>query len=115
MSYKFRKELFMASRDRLKGGEETQYLRQFLAQELGSKNSRLSEIEKRRKNAADIDTSGDTKNLLKNMTKNMPLDSEMMKLLNQTFNLDQKQEKPKQKKPPKSEKNKKEEERRRKS
>lgn len=107
MNGKFLRELFMASRDRLKGGQETQYLRQFLAKNLGHSKGRLAEIEKRRKNAADVDTSTNTKDLLKDLTKNMPLDSEMMKLLHQTFNLDQKQEKKKEKKPPKREQEKK--------
>lgn len=44
MKLGFRKELFMASRDRLKGGEETGALRKFLADKLGSKNGRLAEI-----------------------------------------------------------------------
>ena len=42
MDYNFRKELFMASRDRLKDGEETRKLRKFLADKLGSKNGRLA-------------------------------------------------------------------------
>lgn len=95
MAYDFRKELFMASRDRLKDGEETQFLRSFLASKLSSKDGKLAEIEKHRKQAVDIDTSSNTKELLKNFTKNMPLDSELLKLLNQTFKLDLKQDKPK--------------------
>lgn len=88
MKYDFRKELFMASRDRLKDGEETQFLRRYLAAQLSKKDGRLAAIEKRRKQAVDIDTSSDTKELLKNFTKNLPLDSNLMKLLNQTFKLD---------------------------
>lgn len=87
MKYDFRKELFMASRDRLKDGDETRQLRKFLADELSKKESPLSEIEKRRKDSITAD-SGDTKELLKSFTKNLPLDSELMKLLNQTFKLD---------------------------
>jgi len=87
MNYDFRKELFMASRDRLKDGEETKALRKFLATELGKKDSPLSEIEKHRKDSITAD-SGDTKELLKSFTKNLPMDNELMKLLNQTFKLD---------------------------
>jgi DNA modification methylase len=99
MKYEFRKELFMASRDRLKDGEETQQLRWYLANKLSNKDGRLALIEKRRKQAVDIDTTSNTQQLLKNFTKNMPLDSDLMKLINQTFKLDIKQDKPKKNKP----------------
>lgn len=96
MNYNFRKELFMASRDRLKDGDETQYLRNFLSKKLSAKDGRLAEIEKQRKQAVDIDTSSNTNELLKNFTKNLPLDSELAKLLSQTFKLDIKKEKKKE-------------------
>ncbi len=99
MNYEFRKELFMASRDRLKDGEETQQLRWYLGNKLSNKDGRLALIEKRRKQAVDIDTTSNTQQLLKNFTKNMPLDSDLMKLINQTFKLDIKQDKPKINKP----------------
>src|SRR5690606_7717872 len=70
MKYEFRKELFMASRDRLKDGEETRALRNFLAKRLGASNGRLAEIEKRRKDSISVD-SGDTKELLRSFTKNL--------------------------------------------
>jgi len=104
INYGFRKELFMASRDRLKEGEETQHLRKFLASQLGKAGSRLREIERIRKQAVNIDSSLDTKDLIKNLSRDMPLNSDLMKLLNQTFKLDQfdvnapKKEKPKPKK-----------------
>ena len=88
MNYNFRKELFMASRDRLKDGEETQALRKYLADKLSASDGRLAEIEKRRKQAVDIDTSSNTKELLKSFTQKMPLDPELMKLLSQTFKLE---------------------------
>ncbi|QED39135.1 hypothetical protein FK178_13340 [Antarcticibacterium arcticum] len=88
LKYNFRKELFMASRDRLKDGDETQFLRSYLSTQLSKKDGRLADIEKRRKQAVDIDTSSNTGDLLKNFTKNMPLDSDLLKLLNQTFKLD---------------------------
>lgn len=67
MDYNFRKELFMASRDRLKDGEETKSLRKFLASKLSNKDSPLTEHEKRRKDSI-ITDSGDTKELLKSFT-----------------------------------------------
>jgi hypothetical protein len=94
MKYSFRKELFMASRDRLKDGDETKALRKYLADKLGTASGRLTEIEKRRKDSIAVD-SGDTQELLKSFTKNLPLNSELMKLLSQTFKLEQKQDKPK--------------------
>lgn len=106
MKYDFRKELFMASRDRLKSGDEVNYLRSFLASQLSKADGRLAEIEKRRKQAVDIDTSSKTSDLLKNFSKNLPLDSDLMKLLNDTFKLDIKKEKKSKedKKPSKKEK-----------
>lgn len=99
MKYDFRKELFMASRDRLKDGEETQFLRQYLANQLSKKDGRLAAIEKTRRQAVDIDTSSTTGDLIKSFTKNLPLDSDLLKLLGETFKLDQKKkEKEKQNK-----------------
>jgi hypothetical protein len=94
MDYNFRKELFMASRDRLKGGEESTELRHFLAKKLGNAKSRLSEIEKRRKASLSVD-SGDTNQLLKDFTKSLPMNSDLLKLLDQTFKLDRKKDAPK--------------------
>ena len=88
MDYDFRKELFMASRDRLKDGEETRELRKFLAERLGDKNGYLAEIQKRRKDSIAVE-SGDAKELLKSLTQNLPMDSELMKLLAQTLKLDE--------------------------
>lgn len=109
IKYEFRKELFMASRDRLKDGEETQALRHYLATKLGASEGRLSEFEKRRKNTVDIDTSSSTENLIKNLSQNMPMDSEMMKLLSQTYKLDIKKDKKKKGGKPKRSKREKEE------
>lgn len=87
MDIDFRKELFMASRDRLKEGDETRALREFLAKKLGSANGRLAQIEKRRKDSLTVEES-DTKELLRSFTKNLPLNSDLMKLLSQTFKLE---------------------------
>lgn len=87
MNYDFRKELFMASRDRLRDGEETKALRKFLADKLGAKNGRLSEIQKRRKDSIAVE-SEDAKDLLKSFARNFSQNKELLKLLDQTLNLD---------------------------
>ncbi|MDE0553852.1 MAG: hypothetical protein OXI24_06545 [Candidatus Poribacteria bacterium] len=87
MNYDFRKELFMASRDRLKDGEDTRALRKFLADKLGSKNGRLAEIQKRRKDSIAVE-SEDAKELIKSFAQNFSRNTELLKLLEQTLNLD---------------------------
>ena len=87
MEYDFRKELFMASRDRLKDGEETRALRKFLAEKLGAKDGRLWEIQKRRKDSIAVE-SEDAKDLLKSFAQNFSRNEELLKLLEQTLNLD---------------------------
>ena len=86
MKYDFRKELFMASRDRLKSGEETRALRAFLAEKL-VKDGRLVEIQKRRKDSIAVE-SEDTKDLLISFAQNFSRNEELLKLLEQTLNLD---------------------------
>jgi hypothetical protein len=93
MEYDFRKELFMASRDRLKGSDETNKLRQFLAAKLGKAGGRLAEIEKKRKDSIAVDGS-DSKELLKNVTKNIQMNPELLKLLGSTFKLEEKKPQP---------------------
>ena len=80
-----RNELFMASRDRLKAGEESRALRRRLVQLLA--NGRLKEINASRKASLNID-GNDAADLLRNMTRNMPLKQDLAKLLNQTFRLE---------------------------
>ena len=87
MEYDFRKELFMASRDRLKSGEETRTLRRFLAEKLGARGERLWEIQKRRKDSISVE-SEDAKGLLKSFARNFTRNEELLKLLEQTLNLD---------------------------
>ena len=108
MHYDFRKELFMASRDRMKDGEETQYLRHYLAKQLSKKHGRLDELQERRKAAADIDTSASTQDLLRSFANKMPLNPELMKMLQQTLKLnvpsdkkgeEKKKDKPREKEP----------------
>lgn len=80
-----RNELFMASRDRLKGGEESRALRKRLAALLAG--GRLKEINASRKASLNIE-GNDAEELLRNMTRHMPLKQDLAKLLNQTFRLE---------------------------
>jgi hypothetical protein len=86
MRYEFRKELFMASRDRLKHGDEATQLREYLGKRL--RNSQLAEIDKKKKESIGFD-SEDTNDLLKSFAKNLPKDSELFKLLQHTLKLDE--------------------------
>jgi len=81
----FRNELFMASRDRLKDGEESRKLRQRLAHLLA--NGRLKDIHKERKASITIE-SKDAEELVRNITRNLPIRNELAELLGQTFKLD---------------------------
>lgn len=89
MTLEFRNELFMASRDRLKQGKESARLRRLLGEILSK--SELKDIYKARRASMSVD-SKDTTGLLKDFARNMPLNSELMKLVRQTFELDGKGE-----------------------
>ena len=93
----FRRELFMASRDRLKAGDETELLRKRVAEIL--QKSELKEIYDQRKNAITVE-SGDAKDLLKAFSKNLPFNKDLMRLLNQTFKIEQEGEQKKDKATP---------------
>ena len=95
MEYDFRSQLFMASRDRLKEGEEYRYLRDLLTKEL--KSSKLETMHKTRKDSISVD-SADTNDLIRSFTKNLPLNNDLLKLLNNTFDIEQEEEKKKKKK-----------------
>jgi hypothetical protein len=90
MRKRFRDELFMASRDRLKDGDESRKLREILADTL--KRGRLNEIYKKRKDFISVDA-GDAQDLLKSFTKNLPLNNDLVKLLGQTFRLEEREPK----------------------
>lgn len=92
--YDFRSELFMASRDRLKYGEETSKLREIIAKTLLKGN--LKDLYKKRKDSISFE-SEDKAELLKSFTKNLPLKSDLLKLLNQTFKLEESERKPEKK------------------
>lgn len=105
LSYDFRSELFMASRDRLKSGDDTAELRRRVASAL--QKSELAEIYKRRQNAISVE-GGDAKDLLKAFSKDLPFNKDLMRLLNQTFKIEQhdstkrEREKPEVRKPVKT-------------
>ncbi len=90
MKYEFRKELFMASRDRLKEGDEARELREYLGKKL--RKSKLDEINRHRKESIGLD-SEDTNELLKSFAKNLPKDSDLFKLLQNTLKLEEKRDK----------------------
>ena len=81
----FRNELFMASRDRLKDGKESRKLRQRLARLLA--NGRLKDIHKERKASITVE-SKDAEELVRSITRNLPIRNELAELLGQTFKLD---------------------------
>ena len=96
MDMEFRNELFMASRDRLKDGEESATLRKKLSSHLIK--GRLKEVYNKRKTELAANT-GSTSDLLKDFSDKLPFDSELMKLINHTFDLKKKEgNKPKKKK-----------------
>ncbi|MEQ1935656.1 MAG: hypothetical protein ABL962_17500, partial [Fimbriimonadaceae bacterium] len=85
LSYAFRSELFMASRDRMKSGEHTGEIRKRIASAL--QKSDLAEIYKHRQNAISVE-GGDAKDLLKAFSKDLPFNKDLMRLLNQTFKIE---------------------------
>ena len=85
LDVEFRNELFMASRDRLKQGEESSTLREVVAKEL--RRSRLKDIYKRRKSSMNVESES-TKDLVRQFAENLPMNEDMTKLLNQTLKLD---------------------------
>ena len=101
MHLDFRNELFMASRDRLKDGDESRHLRERLADIL--KKSKLKDVNKHRKEAISIE-GGDAQELLRSLSKNLPLNQDLLKLLNQTFKLEERKEPPKKTKEHKTKK-----------
>ncbi len=101
MNADFREELFMASRDRLKGGDESNELRDYLGKRL--RKSQLDEINRKRKESIGLD-SEDTNELLKSFAKNLSKDSDLFKLLQNTLKLEEKKEEASKKAAPKIEK-----------
>ena len=84
-----RDELFMASRDRLKESTESRKLRRKLTDLLV--NGRLKDIHRARKASITVE-SNDAEELLRNLTRNLPIQDELADLLSQTFKLSNKQD-----------------------
>jgi hypothetical protein len=85
MNPDFREEIFMSDRERIKKGDEASYFRDYLGKKL--RKSQLDEINKRRKESIGLE-SEDTSELIKSFAKNLPKDSELFKLLQNTLKLE---------------------------
>lgn len=94
MNPEFRDELFMASRDRLKDGDESKELKALLIKNLGK--GKLAELYKFRKDNLSLE--GESANdLLKDIAQSLSINKELMSLIQQTFKLNTtKKEKPKE-------------------
>lgn len=79
-----RNEVFMASRDRLKAGDKADIIRKHLRDMLAA--SELKEIARRRKANLNVD-SGDAGQMLRDLTRNMPMNDALTKILRQTFDI----------------------------
>ena len=79
-----RNELFMASRDRLKASDKADAIRKHLRELLAA--SDLKEIAKRRKSSLNVDDA-DAGKMLRDLTRNMPINEALTKILRQTFDL----------------------------
>jgi hypothetical protein len=79
-----RNELFMASRDRLKGSDTGDAVRKHLRDMLLT--SELGEIAKRRRASLSVDT-GDAGQMLRDLTRNMPINESLARILRQSFDL----------------------------
>ncbi len=79
-----RNELFMASRDRLKASDKADAIRKHLRELLAG--SDLKEIAKRRKSSLNVDDA-DAGKMLRDLTRNMPINEALTRILRQTFDL----------------------------
>lgn len=79
-----RNELFMASRDRLKAGDKADAIRKHLRDMLLA--SELKEISRHRKSSLGVD-SGDAGQMLRDLTRNMPMNEALTRILRQTFDI----------------------------
>ena len=97
MNAKFRKELFMASRDRLKDGKESRALRKALGDLLGK--GRLQEIHKNRKASITVEST-DADDLLRNFARNLSIHDDLAKLFKNTLEIEDRRNGQKKKKKP---------------
>lgn len=79
-----RNELFMASRDRLKAGDKADAIRECARDMLLA--SELPDIARRRKASLSVD-SGDAGQMLRDLTRNLPMNEALTRILRQTFDL----------------------------
>ncbi len=84
LTLEVRNELFMASRDRLKSGDKADAIRKRLKEML--LDGELKEVAKRRKASLGVD-SADAGQMLRDLTRNMPMNDALTRILRQTFDL----------------------------
>ena len=97
MNTEFRRELFMASRDRLKDGKESRKLRIALGELLS--RGRLQEIHKKRKASITVEST-DADDLLRNFARTLSFDSDLAKLFKNTLEIEDRRNGQKKKKKP---------------
>ena len=97
MNTEFRRELFMASRDRLKDGKESRKLRTALGNLLGK--GRLQEIHKSRKASITVEST-DADDLLRNFARNLSFHNDLAKLFRNTLEIEDRRNGQKKKKKP---------------
>ena len=85
MNAKFRRELFMASRDRLKEGKESSKLRKALGDLLSK--GRLQELHKNRKASITVEST-DADDLLRNFARNLSFHDDLAKLFKNTLDIE---------------------------
>ncbi|UXN67936.1 hypothetical protein N8A98_02460 (plasmid) [Devosia neptuniae] len=101
-----RNELFMASRDRLKDGDTADALRKQIRDILLA--GELKDIAKKRKSSLEVDQ-GDAGAMLRDMTRSLPMNDALTRILRQSFSIPQDRQGTTREKPPeKREKSKKE-------
>lgn len=79
-----RNELFMASRDRLKAGDQADAIRKHLRDMLSG--SELADIAKRRKSTLSMDDQ-DAGQMLRKLTRNLTINESLSRMLRQTFDI----------------------------
>ncbi len=86
MKYEFRKELFMASRDRLKNGRETTALRRFISDRL--QESQLKGLYQQRKNAIGAGFLGKGEDLVKEFSQTLKRNKDLWGLVSRTLRME---------------------------
>ncbi len=86
MKYEFRKELFMASRDRLKNGRETAALRKFISDRL--QESQLKGLYQKRKNSIGSGFLGQGEDLVKEFSQTLKRNKDLWGLVSRTLRME---------------------------